>query len=358
MQPVLTFYLGTHEPSWLARPDVAVPLFVSHRRLRRYKRLPRARPRWALDSGGFTELAMHGRWVTTPEEYLDAVARYADEIGRLDWAAPMDWMCEPEMLAKTGLSVDRHQGLTVENVSLLRAHAPADVRIVPVLQGWHVGEYVACAERYAAAGIDVTTEPVVGVGSVCRRQSTSEIAAICAELARAGISCHGFGVKTAGVARYGRHLASCDSLAWSYNARRNPAVGRVPARFVRQLPAVGDGVARTTATPTDRATTRTMGNARPRPGPRRVPVDPMNPGPDDRRRSVPNGWMPGEQTGADAGTPNASGDIAIGKTATGISRGRLIGNRPLSGGRVPVGSGPATCPRAGETIPVVAGSVA
>lgn len=31
------FYLGTHMAAWLWQPDAAVPLFVSHRRLRAYK---------------------------------------------------------------------------------------------------------------------------------------------------------------------------------------------------------------------------------------------------------------------------------------------------------------------------------
>jgi hypothetical protein len=57
---------------------------------------------------------------------------------------------------------------------------------------------------------------------VCRRQSTSEIATICSTLAARGIQLHGFGVKTLGLRYYGRHLASADSMAWSYNARRNP----------------------------------------------------------------------------------------------------------------------------------------
>src|SRR5436190_20996822 len=106
------FYLGTHEASWLARLDV--PLFVSHVRLRRFKTLPAARTAWALDSGGFTELSKNDRWVTEPAAYVDACRRYMAEIGRLDWAAPMDWMCEPFMVAKTGLSVDCHQPFTVE----------------------------------------------------------------------------------------------------------------------------------------------------------------------------------------------------------------------------------------------------
>jgi hypothetical protein len=211
------FFLGTHECSWLER--CTVPLFVSHRRLARRVSLPRARCEWALDSGGFTELAKFGRWRTEVEVYVDAARRYRDGIGRMAWAAPMDWMCEPFMIERTGLDIDRHQALTVENVSVLREHAP-DVAWIPVLQGWSVGDYLICAARYYDAGIDLRAEPVVGVGSVCRRQGTTEIADIFRELRLAGIACHGFGVKTRGLARYGVDLVSADSMAWSYDARR------------------------------------------------------------------------------------------------------------------------------------------
>jgi hypothetical protein len=44
------FFLGTQQPGWLACLDV--PLFASCRPLRTRPRLPRARERWALDSGG------------------------------------------------------------------------------------------------------------------------------------------------------------------------------------------------------------------------------------------------------------------------------------------------------------------
>ena len=40
-----TFYLGTHEVSWLT--DGIGPLFVSHRRLALRASLPRAATRWA-----------------------------------------------------------------------------------------------------------------------------------------------------------------------------------------------------------------------------------------------------------------------------------------------------------------------
>jgi hypothetical protein len=210
------FYLGTHRPHWLGMLDV--PLFVSHRRLRSYKTMPRARSPWALDSGGFTELSMHGAWRTSEVQYAEAVQRYAEEVGLLQWAAPMDWMCEPQMLARTGLSVAGHQRLTVENYLRLREKGP----FIPVLQGWEIGDYLDCVALYADYGVDLAEVPLVGVGSVCRRQDRAEIGVIFGELADAGIACHGFGVKKRGLTAYGHLLASADSMAWSYNARRNP----------------------------------------------------------------------------------------------------------------------------------------
>ncbi len=79
-------------------------------------------------------------------------------------------------------------------------------------------------DAYDQAGIDLAAEPLVGLGSVCRRQATSEIDRIVTTLAGQGLRLHGFGVKTAGLGRYGWALESADSLAWSYAARREPAL--------------------------------------------------------------------------------------------------------------------------------------
>ncbi|HEY3718420.1 MAG TPA: hypothetical protein VGL39_28180 [Jatrophihabitantaceae bacterium] len=218
------FLLGTHHPGWLA--TAGIPLFVSDRRLRGYRRLPRAAAGWALDSGGFTELASHGSWehAPTPAQYVARVRRYAREVGRLAWAAPQDWMCEPFILAKTGRTVSEHQARTVANYQRLRALDP-ELPFVPVLQGWRVGDYLRCADRYAAAGIDLTREPLVALGSVCRRQATGEAEAIITALRSVGLTClHGFGVKTLGLARYGHLLHSADSMAWSVAARRSQAL--------------------------------------------------------------------------------------------------------------------------------------
>ncbi|WP_033222224.1 DUF7221 family queuine tRNA-ribosyltransferase-like protein [Kitasatospora phosalacinea] len=215
----MRFFLGTHQPDWLAR--TSVPLFVSYRRLANRKTLPRAIGPWALDSGGFTELSMHGEWRTAPGAYLTAVRRYADEIGNLAWAAPMDWMCEPWIVQNTGLSVAEHQRRTVANFQQLRDAAP-NLPIVPVLQGWSLDDYQHCADLYDKAGIDLTSEPLVGLGSVCRRQATTEAALIVTTLAARGLRLHGFGFKMHGLRIAGHHLASADSLAWSYEARHKP----------------------------------------------------------------------------------------------------------------------------------------
>jgi hypothetical protein len=198
--------------------SLRVPLFVSHRRLVGMRRLPVANACWALDSGGFSELSMYGAWQTSPGVCARSVLRYRDEIGSLAWAAPQDWMCEPPILAKTGRSIAFHQAATVASVLELRQRV--GLLVIPVLQGWELRDYVACVELYRDEGLDLTTEPVVGLGSVCRRQGTRTIAAIVSERAGYGLALHGFGIKTKGLTVYASQLTLADSMAWSYTARR------------------------------------------------------------------------------------------------------------------------------------------
>ena len=226
----MKFYLGAHEPSWLWR--AAVPLFVSRRTLARRTRRsawPRAVGSWALDSGGFTELLMFQRWTLSAAAYAAEVRDWREQIGGLDFAAPQDWMCEPQIIrggqisgqhtVGTGLSVLEHQRLTVDNYLELRTIAP-DLPWMPVLQGWAERDYLVCLELYDRAGVDLRAAALVGLGSVCRRSREIEGAQIVRRLVREGLRLHGFGFKLSGLALVGRDLASADSLAWSYAARR------------------------------------------------------------------------------------------------------------------------------------------
>jgi hypothetical protein len=239
-----TFYLGAHHPNWLAK--AGVPLFISHRRLQGYKTLPKAIEHWALDSGGFSEISQFGKWTTTPEQYVQAVKRYDQEIGHLGWAAPQDWMCEPDMLTKTGLTVREHQQRTVRNFLQLQQLWGDDSPFMPVLQGWTVDDYLHCMELYNIAGIDLESFPLVGVGSVCRRQATGEIGMIFQSILKhQDLLIHGFGVKLRGLQDYGHLLNSADSMAWSYWARRDPPhAGLHRTQVVFKLHQVRDVVAR------------------------------------------------------------------------------------------------------------------
>ncbi|MFI1095132.1 hypothetical protein [Streptomyces sp. NPDC020917] len=227
----MRFYLTTHKRRWVERTTVPLFLKFEHFGIATARTIPRAIGRYAVDSGGFTILQRHGTWTIPPHDYVRDLRRIRDEVGPFDWAAPQDWMCEPIMIhggtaggqhfVGTHLSVAEHQRRTVANYLELRALAP-DLPIIPVVQGWEIPDYERCIALYERAGIDLTAEPVVGLGSVCRRQSTHQGAAIVTTLAGHGLKLHGFGFKTLGLQRVGHLMASADSLAWSTHARNRP----------------------------------------------------------------------------------------------------------------------------------------
>ncbi|WP_448329986.1 deazapurine DNA modification protein DpdA family protein [Streptomyces sp. DSM 41534] len=225
----MRFYLTTHKRHWVRLTDK--PLFLKSEHFVTAVKLDPAQGPYAVDSGGFSELQRHGCWTRSARQYVGDLRRIWECVGPFDWAAPQDWMCEPIMMrggtvggqhfVGTRLSIAEHQRRTVANYLELRELAP-DLPIVPVLQGWELPDYERCVALYERAGIDLTREPTVGLGSVCRRQATREAAAIVTTLAGYGIRLHGFGFKTLGLAKVGHLMASADSAAWSSHARRRP----------------------------------------------------------------------------------------------------------------------------------------
>ena len=217
----MRFYLGTHRASWL--PRTAVPLFVSAVQLRGRRTFPKARGRWAFDSGGFSELGLHGRWTVAARQYAKEARLWSREVGMPDFAAIQDWMCEPHMLVKTGKTIAEHQALTIASLLELRELAP-EIPWMPVLQGWQCDDYLDHIDQYLAAGVDLTEEPIVGVGSICRRQATSQAARIIRAVSLQRIRIHAFGVKSDGLKLFGDWISSADSMAWSFVARRRPVL--------------------------------------------------------------------------------------------------------------------------------------
>ena len=227
------FILGTHRPNWLhpgsreRRP--AGPCFVSIRALFKQRAgfanpdsrsaFPPCDTRFALDSGGFNQITMRGAYDYSPAEYVAQVRALAAQTGTLDWAAIQDWMCEDAALARTELTIEEHQRRTLQSFLDLRELAP-EVKWLPVLQGRTVDQYLAHLDMYRDAGVCLQQMTRVGVGSICRRQGSKEIAELLRALAGRGLRLHGFGVKSEGLKVSAEHLASSDSLAWSYGARK------------------------------------------------------------------------------------------------------------------------------------------
>ena len=225
------FYVGLHTPSHAARFPRSM---VSLNRLRTRRADFRAN-RWILDSGAFTEVSRHRAHRTTPETYAESIRRWA-RCGTLETAVTQDWMCEPFILERTGLSVADHQRLTLEGYDRLRALAAPHL-IMPVLQGYRPVEYAAHVRAY---GPRLALGAWVGVGSVCKRNAhVGEVEAVLLEIhaVRPDLRLHGFGLKTtalrSGLVR--SLLWSSDSMAWSFAARyegRNANHWSEAARYV------------------------------------------------------------------------------------------------------------------------------
>lgn len=242
------FFVGLHHPQHARRVgDCCISINVLRPRKSDF-----AAGDWILDSGAFTEISRHGRYRSPPAAYAAEILRWR-RCGNMLAAVSQDFMCEPVIVAKTGLSVLEHQRLTIARYDELRAELPADVYLMPVLQGFEPAEYRA---HVAAYGDRLGPGAWVGVGSVCRRNGApTEVEAVLREICavRPDLRLHGFGLKLTalGSATVQALIGSSDSMAWSFNARRHgrnqndwreakayaDRVGRVPV----QLPIGGLG---------------------------------------------------------------------------------------------------------------------
>jgi len=175
--------------------------------------------KWIMDSGAFTEIKNYGGFRSSVSEYAAEINRFK-QFGELEMAVAQDYMCEPDMLAKTGLTVREHQRLTIKRYDALIKLT--DVPIMPVLQGYQPEEYAEHLDMYGERlGIGMR----VGVGSVCKRNGDpSQIIAILEAIKnkRHDLKLHGFGLKITALsdAYIVSMLYSADSMAWSMAARR------------------------------------------------------------------------------------------------------------------------------------------
>lgn len=232
------FYTGLHQPSDAKHFERA---FISVNRVE--KRLaPIGAGSWIMDSASFTEVSTYGRHRRDVRDYARVIEWWALRPN-LVAAVAQDYMCEPFIVKKTGLTVQKHQELTVERYLSLLQNVRTLCYIMPVLQGYAPEEYVRHIDMYAET---LAHGAYVGVGSVCKRNS--DVAAVEAVLVavkrrRPDLRLHGFGLKTtAFTSRLVRALLySADSMAWSLAARnqgRNANDWREAAQFTAKIDAM------------------------------------------------------------------------------------------------------------------------
>lgn len=211
----MRFYVGLHQPSDAMHFKRA---FISINRVRERKSCVHA-GEWIMDSGAFRELEKFGGYRHSPAEFASDVNRIAALNPTLIMVVSQDYMCEPIMLKKTGLTIADHQRLTVERYDAI---VPCtNIYVMPVLQGYSLTSYLDHLHMY---GDRLKSGMVVGVGSICKRNGDPEqirkiLHAIKRE--RPELRLHGFGLKStalaSGIVR--SCLYSADSMAWSFAAR-------------------------------------------------------------------------------------------------------------------------------------------
>ncbi|PAP94515.1 DUF7221 family queuine tRNA-ribosyltransferase-like protein [Mesorhizobium wenxiniae] len=212
------FFVGLHQPADAKHFDVAC---ISINRLRGRKK-PIDCGQVLVDSGAFTEIDRHGGYRHGVGEYANELRRlHAAGVVRIAAAVAQDYMCEPFMLAKTGLTVADHQRLTIERYDALMA-CELPFPILPVLQGFDPRDY---QDHVRAYGDRLTPGMWVGVGSVCKRNGAPDkiVGVLSAILAvRPDLRLHGFGIKQTSLLHPGVRelLDSADSMAWSFAARK------------------------------------------------------------------------------------------------------------------------------------------
>lgn len=173
---------------------------------------------WIMDSGAFSELNIHGHYRSDVYRYARYINRWKS-CGTMLAAVSQDYMCEPHIVAKTGLSVKEHQSRTIARyVALL---PETDAYIMPALQGYAPQEYIDHIRQYGSC---LKQGAWCAVGSICKRNNHPQVIEYILrkiKTERPDLRLHGLGIKLTALRMpaIAGLLHSSDSLAWSFAAR-------------------------------------------------------------------------------------------------------------------------------------------
>jgi hypothetical protein len=176
-----------------------------------------------LDSAGFHAQAAWGGYPWTPEAYVHGLC------AAFPWTrfSSMD-LCVEEEVAGDRIEVRERVAKTValnRTCHRLSCDLGIEDRLMPVIQGSLPEDYLRC---YDSLSSTIGDERIIGVGSMCRRQTTGEdgIVAVVEALHRElppGVRLHLFGLKSdaaEAVADLDGRIASIDSQAYGVTARK------------------------------------------------------------------------------------------------------------------------------------------
>jgi hypothetical protein len=183
-----------------------------------------------LDSAGFHAQAAWGGFPWTPESYVLGLC------AAFPWTrfSSMD-LCVEEEVARDRIEVRERIAKTVRlNLACQTLAKDAGIaeRLMPVIQGSLPDDYLRCYDSLSGM---IGEERVVGVGSMCRRQTGGDdgivavVEALDRELPR-GVRLHLFGLKSdaaEAVASLDERIASIDSQAYGVTARKEAGQRRL-----------------------------------------------------------------------------------------------------------------------------------
>lgn len=156
----------------------------------------------------------------TVTEYHNWLSQHSDEFA---WATVLDYACE-ERFDTLWSAEDRREATlaaTIEQFNKLQ-DSSSTYKLLPVLQGREIDEYVAFYDRLNEYGIPTDH---VGLGTVCRMSSEKRIAEFESSIrSQTGVDrLHGFGVKIQAF-KHDAAFESADSQAWVYSASNGEVV--------------------------------------------------------------------------------------------------------------------------------------
>lgn len=183
-------------------------------------RLPKHLTQVSADSGGFVATFKWGDYRYSLSQYVEWLEGF-----RPAWSATMDYCCEPEITEKMGIVKERQERTSAMAYRAWKEYRDTAWAWTPTIQGWEVADYERHAQELKPLIYEMKRKygdnPAfrVGIGTLCRRASTSMIQQVVLTVANIldDIPLHLWGVKL-GAIQSGvelKNVVSADSAAWS-----------------------------------------------------------------------------------------------------------------------------------------------